>query len=152
MSVRVPPPGTRGSSFPRFMARLGNGMMVRRYRGGSAPTPRGMTTLLLDATGARSGEPRPVILGFLNDGPDAWLIFGTLSGAARQPSWLHNLAAHPEVAIQLPDGQRVDVTAATVSEAEAAAVWERLQQEAPGYAAYRSKTDREIPIIRLSRR
>ncbi len=111
-----------------------------------------MPTLLLEAVGARSGESRPVILGYLTDRDEGWFIIASLAGAARQPNWLYNLAAHPEAAIEFPDGRRVEVTASSVSGSDAAAAWERIQHDAPGYAAYRTKTDREISIVRLRRR
>jgi deazaflavin-dependent oxidoreductase (nitroreductase family) len=152
MAVKVPPPGTKGSPFPRFMARFGNGMQVRRFRRGAVRSQRGMPTLLLTAVGARSGQPRPVILGYLPDGDDAWLIIASLAGASRQPAWLYNLAAKPDATIEFPDGGRVDVTASTVDGPDVAAAWARIDREAPDYGAYRTKTDREISIIRLRRR
>jgi deazaflavin-dependent oxidoreductase (nitroreductase family) len=152
MTVTVPPPGTRGSPFPRFMARLGNGMQIRRFRRGAVRSQRGMPTLLLEAMGARSGQSRPVILGYLTDGGDGWLIIASLAGAARQPNWLYNLAAHPEATVEFPDGRRFDVVASTVNGSDAAAAWERVERDAPGYAAYRTKTDREISVVRLRRR
>lgn len=152
MAVTIPPPGTKGAFFPRFMTRFGNGMQVNRFRKGAVRSIRGMPTLLMNAVGAKSAEPRPVVLGYLPDGDDAWLILATLAGAARQPAWLYNLAAHPDVSIEFPDGDRFDVTASTVAGADVEAAWVRVQREAPDYAAYQTKTDREISIIRLRRR
>jgi deazaflavin-dependent oxidoreductase (nitroreductase family) len=111
-----------------------------------------MPTLLLEAVGAKSGESRPVVLGYLTDGDQGWFIIASLAGAARQPGWLYNLAAHPEAAIEFPDGRRFEVVASSASGADAAAAWERIERDAPGYAAYRTKTDREIAIVRLRRR
>jgi deazaflavin-dependent oxidoreductase (nitroreductase family) len=134
------------------MARFGNGMMVRRFRRGAVQSTRGMKNLLLETSGAKSGTPRPVILGYLPEGENAWLIVASVAGSSRQPDWLYNLAAHPGSTIEFPDGQRVEVRAATLEGTDAEAAWERIRREAPAYYAYRSKTDREIPIVHLTRR
>ena len=152
MSVKVPPGGSRGVRLPRFLARLGNRMMLRQFRRGSARTQGGIETLMLETVGAKSGQPRQSVLGFLPDGEDAWLVIASLAGTARNPAWLHNLAVRPETTVQFKDGQRVDVHAETLEGADLAAAWERLEREAAEYPKYRSTTDREIAIVRLRRR
>jgi deazaflavin-dependent oxidoreductase (nitroreductase family) len=134
------------------MARFGNRMQVPRFRRGAVQVTSGMKNLLLETTGAKSGMPRPVVVGYLPDGDGRWLIVASVAGASWQPNWLHNLAAHPEATIEFPDGQRVEVTATSVEGPDAATAWERIRSEVPAYFNYRSKTDREIPIVRLSRR
>lgn len=150
--VKVPPRGTRGLRLPRFLARLGNRMMLRSFRRGGARTQGGIETLMLETVGAKSGQPRAAVLGFLHDGDDAWLVVASLAGAARNPGWLHNLAAHPEATIQLDDGGRVDVHAETLEGPDLATAWQRLEREAPEFPKYRTKTDREMAIVRLRRR
>ena len=152
MSVRVPPRGSKGLRLPRVLARIGNGMMLRRFRRGHALTQGGIETLLLETVGARSGRPRSATLGYVAEGDDAWLVIASLAGTARNPGWLHNLAAQPDAAIQFVDGRRFSVRAETLEGAELTAAWERLQRDAPEYPKYRSKTDREIAIVRLRRR
>lgn len=107
---------------------------------------------MLETVGARSGLPRQSVLGFVPDGDDAWLVIASVAGAARNPGWLHNLAAHPDAEIQFDDGHRVDVRAESLEGADLAAAWERLEREAPEYPKYRAKTDRQIAVVRLRRR
>jgi deazaflavin-dependent oxidoreductase (nitroreductase family) len=152
MSVKVPRRGNRGLRMPRFLTRLGNRMMLRQFRRGGARTQGGIETLMLETVGAKSGEPRQAVLGFLAEGTDAWLVIASLAGAARNPDWLHNLAARPDATIELETGERIDVRAETLDGADLAAAWQRLQREAPEFPKYRAKTDREIPIVRLRRR
>jgi deazaflavin-dependent oxidoreductase (nitroreductase family) len=152
VTVRVPPSGTRGLRLPRFLARFGNGMMLRSFRKGTARTQGGIETLMLETTGAKTGQVRQSVLGYLPDGDDAWLVIASLAGTARNPAWLHNLAARPEGTIQLKDGRRIDVRAETLEGAELAAAWQRLEREAPEYPKYRTKTDREVAIVRLRSR
>ena len=137
---------------PRVLMRLGNRMMLRQFRRGGATTQGGIDTLLLETVGAKSGQPRHAVLGFLPEGDDAWIVIAALAGSARNPAWLHNLAAHPDATVQLGDGQRVPVRAETLEGAELDAAWERLEREAPEFPKYRTKTDREIAIVRLRRR
>jgi hypothetical protein len=44
------------------------------------------------------------------------------------------------------------VRAETLEGTDLAAAWERLEREAPEYPKYRTKTDREIAIVRLRSR
>ena len=87
MPVKLPPGGTRGAFFPRFLAAFGNRMSVGRFRRrGSATTAGGVPGLLLETTGATSGQSRQAVLGYLEDGPDAWLVIASVLGAARNPA------------------------------------------------------------------
>jgi deazaflavin-dependent oxidoreductase (nitroreductase family) len=76
----------------------------------------------------------------------------TQGGAARHPAWLYNLAGQPEATVQFGDGRRVDVRAETLDGPELEAAWRTIATDAPEYVKYRSKTDREIPVLRLRQR
>ena len=152
MSVTVPPGGTRGTRFPRFLARLGNRFMVGRFRRGGARTQGGLHALLLETVGAKTGEPRSAVLGYLEEPPDSWLVIAALAGAARHPAWFHNLAKQPDATIEFEGGERIDVRAETLDGEQPAVAWGRIADDAPEFVAYRSKTDRDIPIVRLRRR
>jgi deazaflavin-dependent oxidoreductase (nitroreductase family) len=153
VAVNVPPRGTRGVPFPRFPAwlpRIFSRLQARGFRrshGGR--TQGGIAAILLHTTGARSGEPRSALLGFLPEGEDSWLVIASLAGAARNPSWLYNLAHDPHATVEFGDGRRVEVVARTLEAAELEAAWQRIGREAPEYAGYLSKTDRAIPVVRL---
>jgi deazaflavin-dependent oxidoreductase (nitroreductase family) len=126
--------------------------MVGRFRRGDARTQGGLPALLLETTGARSGETRHAILGYLEDGPDAWLVIAALAGAARHPAWLYNLARRPGAVIEFKGGRRVDVVAETLEDEQLEAAWARIGVDAPEFVGYRSKTDRELPVVRLRQR
>ena len=153
MSVKVPPRGTRGSRFPKFpgvMARFFSGMQRRSFRrSGGGRTQGGIATLLLETVGARSGETRSAMLGYLEDGPGAWLVIASLAGSARNPAWLYNLAKNPKATVELADGRRVAVAATSLDGPELDAAWKRVSADAPEYAKYLSVTDRAMPIVRL---
>ncbi len=153
MSVTVPPAGTRGSRFPNFpgfLARFFGRLQLRSFRrnkGGR--TQGGVPTLMLETIGAKTGDPRLAMLGYLDDGPGAWLVVASLAGSSRNPAWLHNLAKTPRAMVELPGGRRLPVVATTLAGEELAAAWDRIRSDAPEYAKYLSVTDRQMPIVRL---
>jgi len=124
-------------------------MTAGRFRRSPNKTGGGIQTLLLETHGAKSGKTRHAILGYLEDGPMAWLVVASLAGASRHPGWLHNLAKDPWATIEFYGGKRVEVEAETLHGPDRDAAWLRLEEEAPEYPKYLSKTDREIPIVRL---
>ncbi len=114
---------------------------------------QGRSLLRLTTVGAHTGKPRRVSLGWFpdDDRSDSWLVVASNAGSARHPGWAHNLAANPnEATVDLGDGElAVEAEALTGDERESA--WARVVELAPGYGSYLEKTDREIPIFRLSR-
>jgi deazaflavin-dependent oxidoreductase (nitroreductase family) len=152
MSVRVPPKGTRGVPFPRFITRLASRFTQGMFRRRPTRTAGGIQTLMLETRGAKSGQTRHAILGYLEDGPDAWLVVASVAGASRHPGWLYNLAKQPQATIEFYGGRRVEVEAQTLNGDDRDAAWKRLATEAPEYVKYLEKTDREIPIVRLRQR
>ena len=58
--------------------------------------------------------------------------------------------ANPRVAVQyLADSGPAQ--AEILADGERKAMWERINAEAPWYAGYQQRTNREIPLIRLTR-
>jgi len=144
--------GTRGARMGSFggpVARWLNNQMVRRYRrkGGQFG---GMDVLVLTTVGAKTGQRRETLLGSFPDGDGAWLVVASAAGAAKNPAWYHNLAAHPDQAEVEAGGRKVKVTAAQLTGADREAAWQRITAAQPRYAGYQTKTDRDIPIIRLA--
>ena len=72
--------------FPRFLAGLGNRFMLWQFGRGGSRTQGGVDTLMLETVGARSGKPRRVVLGYLPEGHDAWLVIAALAGATQASS------------------------------------------------------------------
>ena len=107
---------------------------------------------MLETTGARSGQPRRAVLGYIEEPPDAWLVIASAVGSAHHPAWLYNLAKRPQATIEFGDGERVEVRAESLEGDELERAWARIAIDAPEYVKYRSKTDRELPVVRLRRR
>lgn len=110
-----------------------------------------LPSLVLTTVGSKSGLERTTPLAYFPDG-DGWLIVASYAGAAKNPSWYYNLAAHPDrVSIEFA-GRRESVVAEQLHGAEREAAWRRITAESKRFADYQSKTDRELPIIRLTAR
>jgi deazaflavin-dependent oxidoreductase (nitroreductase family) len=125
-------------------------MMNRmRRKGGRA---MGMDGLVLTTVGRKSGQPRSCPLAYFPDGADSWLIVASAAGAPRNPAWYLNLAAHPDqVRIEIGD-RSIDVTAAQLHGDERTQAWHRITSATKQFGKYQDKTDRQIPIIRLTAR
>jgi deazaflavin-dependent oxidoreductase (nitroreductase family) len=104
--------------------------------------------LLLTTTGRRSGRPHTVPLLYIQDQADL-LVIASWGGRDYPPDWYTNLTANPSVSVQV-DGSRYAASAVALGEPERAQWWDRFVAAYDGYTAYQVRTDRVIPIIRLS--
>ena len=111
---------------------------------------RGHTTVELTTVGAKSGNEHTVqLLGF-PDEADAWLVVASYAGAAKHPAWYFNMARNPDKIWLQVGGRKRHVAAENLQSDEYDAVWQRLLTRYAGYASYQEKTDRKIPIVRLT--
>jgi deazaflavin-dependent oxidoreductase (nitroreductase family) len=112
--------------------------------------PPAMPMLTLTTTGRRSGKPRSVHLACLERDGD-YLVVASAMGQDRHPSWRYNIEANPEVGIQVC-GDRFAARAQVLAEVEKQAVWGDILEAIPQMNVYEARTERNIPVIRLSRR
>ena len=141
--------GTRGARQPSgpFFRWL-NKVAARRLRrkGGKM---MGLNALILTTVGRKSGAQRTNPVGWFPGHDGSWLIVASAAGAARNPAWYHNIAAHPDaVQIEL-DGRKIPVSAEQLHGTERDEAWRQITAAAPRFASYEEKTDRELPVIRL---
>jgi len=103
------------------------------------PRPGKYGTLRLNARGRRSGEPRSVIVGYYEDGPN--LISMAMNGwGAAEPAWWLNLQAHPEAVVEMAGGVRREVLGRAAVGSERDQLWQRwreVDQKLDGFAALR---------------
>jgi deazaflavin-dependent oxidoreductase (nitroreductase family) len=100
--------------------------------------------LLLTTTGARTGRPTTVPLGFGVDDGRVFVV-ASKAGAPRHPAWFHNLRANPSVTVEL--GDQTYQARAVVTQAEER---DRLYLTVSGGASeYEKNTDRVFPVIVL---
>jgi len=106
-----------------------------------------LPTALLETRGARTGLPRRNVVIYFHDGDRVTIVASKL-GLAEDPSWYHNLRAHPDVVF----GGRPLRAHVVDEEAERRRLWELADRVFPSYAAYRdraARAGREIPIVQL---
>lgn len=111
---------------------------------------RGAPTLLLTTTGRRTGQRHRTALIYGRDGDD-YVIVASQGGRPTHPNWYLNLDANPEVEVQVND-EVFSATATTVDEADRARLWPQMAKIWPAYDDYQAKTERIIPVVRLTRR
>lgn len=108
----------------------------------------GARLLLLTTTGARSGAPHTVPVGYLPDGGEQVLVIASAGGAPHHPAWFRNLVAHPRVTVE--DGVFTYEAQAVVLEgAERDHAFARAAEAEPGWAGYQAATSRTIPVVAL---
>jgi deazaflavin-dependent oxidoreductase (nitroreductase family) len=109
-----------------------------------------ITLLLLNTTGAKSGNPRVNPVATMVDGDD-YIIIASKGGAPNNPDWYHNLVANPQVTVEV--GTEVFKAHARVTdEPERTELYNRMAGMYPAFADYAQNTKRVIPVIRLSKR
>ena len=159
MTIRVNPTGTRGARIPRRgplwkLFQLVGKRQVRKYRGGGeqqVSKRMGFPVVILTTRGAKTGQTRTTPLGGFADGEGAWLVAATLGGAARHPAWFLNMAKHPDEIWLEVGSERFKVRGESLEGQERADALARIAKVSPRYGNYQEKTDREIPIVRLTR-
>ncbi len=108
----------------------------------------GVPTLLLTTLGRKSGKPYRTPLIYGRDG-DRYVVMASYGGAPKDPDWYLNLAADPDVIIQVgPDV--MPARASTVGDDRRDELWATMAAVWPAYDEYATKTDRKIPLVLLT--
>ncbi len=144
--------GTRGARQPggRVMVWMNKLMAKRVRRTGRGP---GFNALVLTTVGRKTGAARETPVGWFPGNDGTYLIVASAAGAPKNPAWYYNLAAHPDrVQIEIGDGRTIPVTAEELHGPERNEAWKKITTAAPRFAGYEGKTDREMPVIRLTPR
>jgi deazaflavin-dependent oxidoreductase (nitroreductase family) len=110
----------------------------------------GARMILIHHIGAQSGVERVAPLVHFPEDDDHTVIVASAGGAPNHPAWFHNLKANPKIEVEVGT-ERYTVLAEELPRAERDEIWKRVVAENPGFADYERKTDRVIPLVRLSR-
>ncbi|HEX4702746.1 MAG TPA: nitroreductase family deazaflavin-dependent oxidoreductase [Pseudonocardiaceae bacterium] len=125
---------------------------IRRYvesDGADGYEWRGTTILLLTTTGRRSGTPRRTALIYRQVGDD-YVIVASKGGAPKHPAWYLNLADNPDVTVQVKDDEFAGRARVAEGE-ERERLWTLMAEVWPDYNNYKTRTDREIPVVVIER-
>jgi deazaflavin-dependent oxidoreductase (nitroreductase family) len=107
------------------------------------------TLVLVTLRGARSGRETTLPLEYMEDGGTLH-VFGTAGGAPRDPRWVGNLRANPDVTVEY-GSERFGAVAREVTGDERERLWRELVARKPRFAEYDQKTDRPFPVFALDR-
>ncbi|MED7953404.1 MULTISPECIES: nitroreductase family deazaflavin-dependent oxidoreductase [unclassified Streptomyces] len=107
----------------------------------------GKNLLLLTTRGRQSGEPRTTPLVYLRDGGRV-VVFALNGGAPADPLWYRNLAAAPEVTVEL-GADRFAAHAVPVDPDDHEDLWARQISVEPLFADFRARTSRTVPLVEL---
>ena len=124
---------------------------VEEYEGsggtsGTTLLDTGMPCIIVIHTGNKTGAIRKIPLMRVKVN-DSYVLIGSMGGQPKNPVWVYNLRANPDVEIRdetLVTAMRVrEVT----NEAERARLWQLSVGVYPPYEDYQAKTTRQIPVF-----
>jgi deazaflavin-dependent oxidoreductase (nitroreductase family) len=133
------------------MMNLFNNLAIRRVRNKGGKL-MGSDVLVLNTVGAKSGAPRSNPVAWFAWEGGSWLVVASAGGAVGNPAWYYNLAAHPDQVSIDVNRENIPVVASQLSGTDREKAWEAITTTASQFTQYESKTDRLIPVIRLTRR
>ena len=120
-----------------------------RANGGRVERFGGLPVVILHTIGAVTGQVRLTPLIPVFDGDDMF-VFATAAGAPKDPAWVANLLAHPQIIVESADG---DVLADVVPIApdDAQRMIDERVEAMPQLADYvRSAAPRPIPVFSVT--
>jgi len=106
----------------------------------------GLPVIIVTNTGNKSGDTRKTPLMRVKDGA-SYVLVGSMGGAPKNPVWVYNLRAHPDVEVRDREQvQKMRVREVT-DEAERERLWAASVAAFPPYAEYQTRTTRKIPVF-----
>ncbi|MBB3036325.1 nitroreductase family deazaflavin-dependent oxidoreductase [Hoyosella altamirensis] len=112
----------------------------------------GVPTLLLTTKGRKTGKERVSALTYASV-TGGYAVVASNGGASKNPGWLHNLIAQPEVKVQV--GRDVFPAVARVvrpGDNEYDDAWAAVNRVNKNrYSAYQKMTSRPIPVVILAK-
>jgi deazaflavin-dependent oxidoreductase (nitroreductase family) len=109
----------------------------------------GNPTLLLTTVGRKSGETWTTPLIYGRDG-DRYVLIASAGGSARDPQWVGNVRANPEVQVQV-GAERFTARAEVANAKERQHLWQLMTAVYPSYEVYQAESARTFPVLVLQR-
>ncbi len=108
----------------------------------------GLPNLMLTAIGRKSGIPRDTPLLCSPYGSDI-LIAGSNFGSDKEPMWVKNIEANPEVTVRFRRRTSTMLVCRLQGD-EREAAWAHLLDMWPNFAKYEKRTERKIKLFLLT--
>ena len=124
--------------------------LIESSGGTKGTTLRGMPVVVVTNRGVKSGKLRKTpLMRVEHEG--TYAAVASQGGAPTHPNCYHNLSANPDVEVQV-QGDVFRATARTANDDEKARLWSIMTDVWPNYDAYQERTDRQIPVVVLTRK
>jgi deazaflavin-dependent oxidoreductase (nitroreductase family) len=109
----------------------------------------GSNLVLLTTQGATSRQSQTTPVGYTRDGR-RYVLVGSNSGEPKDPAWVANIRAHPDVTVEVDDDRFTG--RATIEEgAERRRLLDAHIAAIPIFARYETMTDRPLPVVTIER-
>ena len=108
-------------------------------------------SLVLESTGAKTGQRRTSPLACLPEDGGSFLVVGSNFGRDPHPAWTANLKANPDATVSYR-GRTIPVRATLLDADGKAEVWPRLTAVWPNYDRYTEVSGRDLRVFRLEPR
>lgn len=107
--------------------------------------------IILHTIGAKSGNKHLVPLVLTIKDNDEWILFATFAGSPKNPPWVYNLRANPEIDVEYgTETFRANVV--ELDEANAQQIVDAQTGQSEQFAGYvKSAAPRRIPVFRVHR-
>lgn len=109
----------------------------------------GAPMILVTTTGRKSGQQRTSPLVYGKTGDDLFII-ASKAGDPKHPDWFLNIEANPNVTVEVGT-DKYEARARITEGEERARLYKQMADAMPNFKEYQEKTDREIPVVVLSR-
>jgi deazaflavin-dependent oxidoreductase (nitroreductase family) len=136
--------------FKRRLVRIGNRIGVWMYRAsdGRLLNTNKAKVLMITTPGRRTGVLHSTCVRYLET-PDGYLVWGTASGAPRDPDWFRNLRKVKVADVQI-GATTMQARPRELPAGERKAAWNNtVLAQAPEVAKYAQKARRTIPVALL---
>ena len=124
-----------------------NTFVIRASRGRLGTLLLSQTVLLLHTVGRRSGRHFITPISYFSvDG--YYFLVGSNWGRPHNAAWYYNLLSNPHTTIEVR-GRSIPVQASQAEGREYEQMWQAAVRRYPGYARYKARLQRSIPIVKL---
>jgi deazaflavin-dependent oxidoreductase (nitroreductase family) len=138
------------TSFKRRLVRIGNRLSVWMYRAsdGRLLNTNKAKVLMITTPGRRTGVLHSTCVRYLK-APEGYLVWGTASGAPRDPDWFRNLRKVTVADVQI-GATTIQARPRELLAEERETAWNNtVLAQAPEVAKYAQKARRTIPVALL---
>lgn len=124
---------------------------VEEYEGsggtrGTTLLDTGMPCIIVTHTGNKTGGIRKIPLMRVKV-DEGYVLIGSMGGQPKNPVWVYNLRANPNVEIRDETEVTPMVVREVTDERERSKLWQAGVDAYPPYEDYQAKTSRKIPVF-----